>query len=274
MRKTLCYAPALAVLFLFSGVCWGAFGDVIEYFQLSSSWRQPISIAYGDGSLWILNFSAGHNEIYECRVKITDGVELEIVGSFSIDDYASNDLNGLAYKVVDDIESLWTTSCIHWQLWQLELSDAGIEKYRVIQLPVGYYPTGITLDNNFSIYFIDGISRRICKIAYSDYIDIPPYGSGTVSTIAVGNPLPTASIPMGIEYISEIPPKFYITFAGENDYLMKTNINGVEITRKDLHQTQNPEFKSLMPTDLAVDSNGEIWFTDCDYDRLFKAYAQ
>jgi hypothetical protein len=266
------------VLFLFSGVCWGAFGDIIEYFQLPSTWKQPISIAYGDSALWILNFAAGHNSIYEYRVSITDGVNLEILHTFGISDYASNDLNGLAYAVEESgMKFLWTTSCIHNQLWQLDLNTEQemLPLYRTIQLPVGYYPTGITLDNNLNIYFIDGIKRKICKIAYSDYVGIPPHGSGTVSTIIEGNPLPAApSIPMGIEYINEIPPKFYLTFAGENDYLMKTTINGIEITRKDLHQTQNPEFKSLMPTDLAVDSNGQIWFTDCDYDRLFKAYAQ
>jgi DNA-binding beta-propeller fold protein YncE len=270
MLKTLCFAPALVVLFLFSGVCWGAFGDVIEYFQLSTGWWQPISIAYGEDALWILN--TYDNKLYKCDIS---GTELEIILSYEISDYASNDLNGLAYVVESSNKFLWTTSCLHRQLWQLDLSSQTLPRYRVIQLPVGYYPTSITLDNNLNIYFIDGISRKICKIGYSDYQDIQPYCSGTVSMIAVGNPLPAVpSIPMGIEYINEMPPKLYLTFAGENDYLMKTNINGIEITRKDLHQTQNPEFKSLMPTDLAVDSNGEIWFTDCDYDRLFKAYAQ
>jgi len=274
MRRTLCYAPALAVLFLFSGVCWGAFGEVVEYFQLTN-WWQPISIAYGDNALWILDTYSGIT-LYKCQ---TNGTELEIIQSFDITYYSRNDMNGLAYAVESDKKFLWTASCLHRQLWQLELystySDSqALPQYRVIQLPVGYYPTSITLDNNLNIYFIDGISRKICKIGYSDYINIPPYGTGTVSRIAVGNPLPgEPSIPMGIEYITEIPPKFYLTFAGENDLLMKTNINGIEITRKDLHQIANPEFKSLMPTDLAVDTNGNIWFTDCDYDRLYKANA-
>jgi len=292
IKGHLIFAPTLLVLFFVSGVALGAFGDVIEYYEIGEedyNFYQPIALTYGDGYLWILEAlpkKYGTDQLwlrfYKYEVVITDGKDLHLLRSFNISGYSGKDMNGFCYVTEDNKDYIWTTITTHKQLWQLDLSlsytpidytsGSMIGKRRVLYLPAGYHPTAITLDNNLNIYFIDGITRKVYRINYSDYIGIK-YGDveeGDITELFEVAPL-SASIPMGIEYITGIRGKFYITLAGEDDYIIKTNMNGTQLDSVELSDPNDPENTiSYMPTDLTVDAQGYIWFTDDDWDILYK----
>ncbi|MGQ9706790.1 MAG: hypothetical protein ACUVWP_07330 [bacterium] len=203
--------------------------------------------------------------------------DIQLKNQFKIYHYRS-DLNGFCYVTENSNKYIWTTRCNFEenkpQLWQLNLNTGSfnIEVYRGLELPSNYYPTGITLDNSLNIYFIDGMNRKAYKINYSAYsgetrwIEINNNQITELFTVPLVNNNP--SIPMGIQYYGL--GYFYITLAGKEDYIIKTDINGNLLNQKNLHDYINEEHKSRMPTDLTIDGSGYIWYTDCDYDKLYK----
>lgn len=292
MKKLLISAPILMVLFFAPSLSFSTFGDIVDFCNLN--WYQPISITFGDGYLWILDAKAKEYEpgkycltFYKCEKNI--GGKLHILDTFYIKWYLGSDLNGFCYVTEyingEEKEFIWTAETNGNQLWQLDIygqiDGDEIPAYRKIRLPDGYYPTCITLDELWSIYFVDGITRTLYKIDYNDYFDIPPYVPYDIPASKIEYvlkyPLPEdPSIPMGIECVYEFGEKrFYISLAGENDYIIKIKLpTGEEVAIKDLHIQPVTEHKSYMPTDLTVDDDGYVWFTDDDYNRLYKMATQ
>lgn len=290
MKALSIFAPVLMVLFFVSGVAFGAFGDVTASFELgiedsSYGLLSPTSLCFGDSHLWILEakrIKYGDEQyfltFYEYEIVTHNGAALNIVKCYDIA-YGRSDMNGFCYVTENDDKYIWTTLTQPKVLYQLDLStyytngDGGvIQPYKSLYLPENYYPTGITLDNNLNIYFIDGIDRKIYKINYAVYQSGPPgiyLDEDDISEVFVVPKGP--SIPMGIEYIGGLPEKFYITLAGEHDYIIKVGINGFLYDWVELSDPEDPEeTTSYMPTDLTVDDQGYIWFTDDDWDILYK----
>jgi len=56
MKRLLMCAPTIGVLFIFSGVGFGAFGDVVSYYEIGLDYGmyQPISLCCNDVKIWIL----------------------------------------------------------------------------------------------------------------------------------------------------------------------------------------------------------------------------
>jgi len=286
MRVITIVKVILLAQLLMANNAFGAFGDIVKTYELGTDdselgMLRPISIACGDGYLWILDGNeTKHSEFYctfyKCQEKITDGEYLAVLQSFDIKYYTRNDINGFSFVTENSQKYIWTTLTRCHQLNQLNLDsqydiDTGVTTHRELYLPTEYWPTSITLDNNLNIYFLDGITRIIYKINYSVYQNITGHLDVSEGNIIQLFEVPESPlIPMGIQYILGIPGFFYITLAGENDYIIKVNMQGQEITKKDLHQQQLPEKISRMPTDLDIDSQGYIWFLDCDYDRLYR----
>jgi len=261
---------------------FSAFGDVDMVFNLSNyHYCSPVSICYQYGCFFILESYINLNYDIYPLVKIHSlalgaADPIEIVKICQIFHYR-NDLNGFCFVKENDSDFLWTAESLNKQLWQLKFLTTGeaedFERYRTLKLPQEpeneYYPTGITIDNNKNLYFINGLNRSVYKIDYSVY-------SGSTGDIDISSEqitklfeVPRApSIPMGIEY--ESPGNLYFTLSGENDYLIKTNILGIELAYKDLHIQSNPGYISRFPTDLTLEDTSFIWFTDCMYDKLYR----
>jgi len=281
MRKFI-WAPNIVVLFLFFNISYGNFGDVISLIQLGTdnygNFKYPVSICYGNSSLYILESKVIDTE-YPWYMNVrrfeftTGGNDIVYKDSYKLTNHR-NDSDGFCYVTENNVGYIWSTKpnqeANEPQLWQLRIGaiDDYLEQYRTLYLPSSYYPTGITLDTNLNIYFIDGISRKVYKINYNVYSGST--GVIYISSLAINYlfTIPRApSIPMGI-VIDGL--NFYITLAGENDYIIKTDMFGNEVAYKDLHDYINSEHISRMPTDLTIDGGGYIWYTDCDYDKLYK----
>ncbi|MGQ9706810.1 MAG: hypothetical protein ACUVWP_07435 [bacterium] len=282
MSRSSLVSIIISILLSFN-ISFGAFGDVINYYNLGQETYpytliEPVSVCFGDGSIWILesyvirDSAPWYMWIYQYEI-IAGTSDIKFKTQYRIDHHRS-DLNGFCFVAENEKKYIWTTRCNFEgkkpQLYQIDIyteSDhLGI--YRVLFLPSEYYPTGITLDNNLNIYFIDGMNRKVYKINYSSYRDQTGWITIESNQINELFTIPRApSIPMGVE-IDGL--NFYITLAGENDYIIKTDMFGNEVAYKDLHDYLNSEHISRMPTDLTIDGAGYICYTDCDYDRLYK----
>jgi len=253
MGKNL-WASIIIFILLSANISFGAFGDVIKIYKLSDyGFYFPISVCFRYGFFWILEAYKEYkndtpyllNKEYSLKAG-TD--ELAYMRSYIIYHYR-NDINGFDFVTENNSDFIWMTESLEKQLWQYEFLQTGVEedfiRYRTLKLPQEleneYYPTGITLDNNLNIYFINGLNRCVYRINYSVYsgstgdINISP--EQIIKLFEVSRP---PLIPMGIEY--ESPDYFYITLSGENDYLIKTYTSGNEIIYKDLHDQSNPDY--------------------------------
>jgi len=275
-------------LIIFSDISFCELGNVLKVIQLGKDdesnrewgFLSPTSICFGDNSLWILEsrvIDADIDYMIINQYGIVEGTDDIILKKEYVMYHHRNDLDGFDFVNEGVRKYIWTTRVDYEekkpQLYQLDpYSLVGVQVHRDLFLPEDYYPTGITLDNNLNIFFIDSISRKVYKINYSEYNDktgwifIESDNITELFTIPLVNNNP--SIPMGIKYSGM--NNFYITLAGKEDYIIKTDIDGNILDQKNLHDYVNEEHKSRMPTDLTIDGAGYIWYTDCDYDKLYK----
>ena len=103
MKRLLMCAPTIGVLFIFSGVGFGAFGDVVSYYEIGLDYGmyQPISLCCNDVKIWILQAKAREYEedqycltIYQYKLVTTNGQNLKFERSFDIYFYGGGDMNG------------------------------------------------------------------------------------------------------------------------------------------------------------------------------------
>lgn len=143
--------------------------------------------------------------------------DIELIRSYRTR-HCRNDLNGLCFVTDNNMNYIWTTRVNigqhEPQLWQLNVNVDGqfLTKNRTIIIPDSFYPTGIALDNNLNIYFIDVIERKVYRIDYDKYgmhAEVLKLGLNDITYLfTVPNVNGHPSIPMGIEYYGL--DKFYI----------------------------------------------------------------